>query len=152
MKKVILLSFFILLAFSFSAFAQKDKKPILSIDKILELDAKHNLDVAWQYFKLRKAYKASLLRAEEIMAAHPTFSKKDEVLYLSGMSSYYLSIGKGKQKLNLSMLSKNDKIRFAPKRLREDAVALLSKFIEEHPKSKYIKKAQKALKKLKPKE
>ncbi len=63
---------------------------------MLEADALHNLDVAWQYFKLKKAYVAVLLRAEETMAAHPTFTKMDEILYLSGMSSYYLATGKGK--------------------------------------------------------
>jgi len=151
MKKVFLIFCLVFLVFSFSAFAQK-KKENLQIEKILEIDAKHNLDVAWHYFKIRKAYKAVLLRAEETIAAHPTFSKMDEILYLTGMSSYYLSIGKGKQKLNYATLSKDEKKRFASKRLHEDAVAVLSMLVEKYPNSKYKKKAKKTLKKITPKE
>lgn len=150
-KKLFYLSGLVFVAFVFSVSAQ-DKRRTSPIDKILELDAKHNLDVAWQYFKLRKAYKAALSRAEETIAAHPDFSKMDEILYISGMSSYYLSIGKGKQKLNYALLSGDEKKRFAPKRLREDATALLSKLVDEYPKSKYKKKAKKILKKLNPNE
>ena len=83
------------------------------------------------------------------MAAHPSFSKMDEVLYLFGTSSYYLSIGKGKQKINLAVLTDEQKERYAPKRLREDALAILSKLTEDFPDSKYTKKAAKTLKKLK---
>jgi len=151
MKKVFFIFSLIFLTLTFSAFAQGQKKA-LPFDKILEIDAKHNLNVAWQYFKLRKAYKATLLRVEETMVAHPKFSKMDEILYLSGMSSYYLSIGKGNQKINYAALSKEDKERFAPKRLREDALAILSKFVEDYPKSKYKKKATKVLKKLQKKD
>lgn len=149
MKKTFLLLAIISL-FTIGALGQKADEQ-LRIDKILEADAKHNLNVAWQYFKLRKAYKAVLMRTEETLAAHPTFSKIDEVLYLTGMSSYYLSIGKGKQKLNYSALTKFEKERFAPEKLKEDAVAFLGTLVEEHPKSKYRKKAEKILNKIKPK-
>ncbi len=152
MKKALLVFSFIFLIFSVSAFAQKDKDKQIPIDILLEQDAKHNLKVAWQYFRLKKAYKASLMRTEETIAAHPTFSKMDEVLYLAGMSSYYLSEGKGKQKINLAMLNKDDQKRYAPKRLREDAIALLNQLITDHPDSKYAKKAKKTLKKIDPKE
>jgi outer membrane protein assembly factor BamD (BamD/ComL family) len=152
MKKAFLISTFILLIFSVSAFGQEDDKNQVPIDSLLEQDAKHNLNVAWQYFKLKKAYKAVLMRTEETIAAHPTFSKMDEVLYLSGMSSYYLAEGKGKQKINPAVLSKEDKERYNPKRLREDALALLSQLVESHPDSKYAKKAEKTIKSLKPKE
>ncbi len=150
MKKVILLISFVLLTFPIASFAQKEKKEI-SLDKILETDATHNLNVAWQYFKLRKAYKAVLMRTDETLAAHPTFSKIDEVFYLHGMSSYYLSIGKGKQKINLAVLDKEGKKRFAKERLREDALVYLSMLVDKHPKSKYKKRAEKILKKIKPK-
>jgi len=152
MKKAILFFSFIFLIFSVTAFAQNKDEKQLPIDTLLEEDAKHNLTVAWQYFKLKKAYKAVLGRMEETIAAHPTFSKMDEVLYLSGMSSYYLVRGKGKQKLNYARLNKEDKERYAPKKLRENAEAYLGELVENHPDSKYIKKAKKTLKKLKLKE
>ena len=66
-------------------------------DADMEKDSLHNLEVARQYFKLRKAYKASLARCEEIIAGNPTFSKIDEVLLIAGVSSLRLSENKGKQ-------------------------------------------------------
>jgi len=89
---------FALLMLSSWAAAQKNVTPAIDRDPILEQDAKHNLDVAWQAFgPARKAYKQVLLRFEETFAAYPDFSKMDEFLYLAGMSSYYLSENKGKQ-------------------------------------------------------
>ncbi|NNF00171.1 MAG: hypothetical protein HKN25_14220, partial [Pyrinomonadaceae bacterium] len=119
MKKVFLTIGLVVVLFSVAAFAQKPKsgKETLSIDKVLEADAAHNLNVAWQYFKLRKAYKAVLMRTDETLAAHPTFSKIDEIFYLHGMSSYYLANGKGKQKLDLEKLSKEDRERFSKENL-----------------------------------
>ncbi len=150
MKKALLL-FTLLFVFTVSGWAQEDPdKKAVSIDQILETDANHNLNVAWQYFKLRKAYKAVLMRTDETIAAHPTYSKIDEIFYLHGMSSYYLSTGKGKQKLNLKVLSKEEQERFADKRLQEDALVYLSMLVEEHPKSKYVKKAKKILDKIQP--
>ena len=149
MKKAFL--FFSLLAsvfaFSTSAVAQRNIEPKVERDPILEADAKHNLEVAWQYFKLKKAYKAVLMRTEETIAAHPLFSKMDEILYLSGMSSYYLSNNKGKQKIDFK--SEEEKTRFAPEKLREDAAAYLSQLVEQHPQSKYKDDAEKILKQLK---
>ncbi len=136
-----------LFIFSNSVFAQRNIEPQVERDPVLEADAKHNLDVAWQYFRLKKAYKAVLLRTEETIAAHPLYSKMDEILYLSGMSSFYLSENKGKQKLDLT--SEEDKERFAPEKLREDAVAYLSQLVQEYPQSKYKNDAEKALKQLK---
>ncbi len=136
-----------LFVFSNSVFAQRNIEPQVERDPVLEADAKHNLDVAWQYFRLKKAYKAVLLRTEETIAAHPLYSKMDEILYLSGMSSFYLSENKGKQKLDSA--SEEDKERFAPEKLREDAVAYLSQLVQEYPQSKYKNDAEKALKQLK---
>ena len=155
MKKPIIVLSFVFLIFTGLASAQKkqDDKKAIPINQLLEVDAKRHLNIAWQYFKLRKAYKAVLMRTEETLAAHPTFSKIDELLYLSGMSSYYLSIGKGKQKLNFENLTKYEKERFvSPEKLKEDAIAFLGTLVEEHPKSKYRKKAEKTLKLLQPKE
>ncbi len=126
-----------------SASAQRNIDPAIDRDPILEQDATHNLDVAWQSFRLKKAYKGVLMRFEETFAAYPTFSKMDEFLYLAGMSSYYLSENKGKQKVNLK--SDKEKEKFAPTKLREDAVAYLSILIEKHPQSQYRDEAEKTL-------
>jgi hypothetical protein len=41
----------------------------------MEKESLHNLETARLYFKLRKAYVASLQRCEEILAGNPAFSK-----------------------------------------------------------------------------
>lgn len=143
----IIFTVFGLFVFSNSVLAQRNIEPKVERDPILEADAKHNLEVAWQYFKLKKAYKAVLARCEETIAAHPLYSKMDEVLYLSGMSSFYLSNNKGKQKIDFKI--EEEKERFAPEKLREDAVAYLSQLVEQHPQSKYKDDAEKTLKELK---
>lgn len=130
-----------------AGYGQRNIDPQIDRDPILEADAKHNLEVAWQYFKLKKAYKAVLDRCEETIAAHPEFSKMDEVLYLSGMSSYYLSENKGSQKVNLK--TEKDRERFAPEKLREDAEAYLGMLVEKYPDSKYRNTAEETLKILK---
>lgn len=140
----LIISFFVLAE---NSFAQETKEKLVLNDPVLEADSKHNLEVAWQYFKLKKAYKAVIDRCEEAIAAHPTFSKMDEFLYLSGMSSYYLSLNKGKQKVNLN--EDKDKERFDPATLKENAEAYLAQLVEQHPKSKYKDDAEKTLKKLK---
>ncbi len=144
MKKAIFIFSFILLTFASSAYAQKQIEPQVQRDPILEADAKHNLDVANQYFKLKKAYKAVLMRFEETFAAYPEFSRMDEFLYLAGMSSYYLSENKGKQKI----VSEEDKEKFAPEKLREDAKAYLSAIVEKYSQSQYKDEAEKTLKEL----
>ncbi len=146
MKKALLIfSFFVtIFAFSANANAQRNIEPKIDRDPILEADAKHNLGVAQQYFKLKKAYKAVLMRFEETFAAYPDFSKMDEFLYYAGMSSFYLSDNKGKQKL----ISETDKKKFAPEKLREDATAYLSLIVEKYPQSQFKDDAQKILKDL----
>ncbi len=117
-------------------------------DSIFEEDAQHNLNVALQYFKLKKAYKGVLDRFEESFAAYPQFSKMDEFLYIAGMSSYYLSENKGKQKIDLTKLSEEDQKKFAPERLKENAVAYFGMIVEQYPESKFKKDAEKMLKKI----
>jgi outer membrane protein assembly factor BamD (BamD/ComL family) len=97
---------------------------------------------------LKKAYKGVLMRFEETYAAYPNFSKMDEFLYMAGMSSYYLSENKGKQKIDLK--SKKEKEKYAPAKLKEDAVAYLSMLVEKYPESKYRPDAEKTLSVLKP--
>ena len=106
-------------------------------DADLEKDSMHNLEVARQYFKLKKAYVASLKRTEEIIAGNPAFSKIDEVLYIAGMSSLYLSQNRGKQ----AAKEPSDK-------LREDARGYLSQLVNDYPDSSFRKQAQNALKDL----
>ena len=148
MRKVIFTVLFAILAglvFNVSTSAQRNVTP--AVDPILEADAKHNLDVARQAFTLKKAYKGVLMRFEETFAAYPEFSNIEEFLYLAGMSSYYLSQNKGKQKVNLKSAKEKDK--FAPAKLREDAVAYLSLMLEKNPQSRYKDEAEKVLAELK---
>lgn len=119
--------------------AKKEKNE--SPETLIEKDSLHNLQVARQYFKLRKAYVATLNRCEEIMAANPGFAKTDEVLYLAGMSSYYLSIGLGKQKSKQPV----DK-------LKQTARDYLSQLVSLHPESEFRKSAEERLKELESKE
>lgn len=148
MTKVLVASvFFVLLAVA-PTFAQRSPAPAITRDPILEADAKHNLDVAKQAFApLKRAYKQVLLRFEETYAAYPEFSQIDEFLYLAGMSSYYLAEGKGKQKIDPKF--EKDKEKFAPEKLKADAVAYLSTVVEKHPESKFVADAQKTLAKIK---
>jgi outer membrane protein assembly factor BamD (BamD/ComL family) len=134
--------------FSGLAIAQRNVTPAIDRDPLMEADAKHNLDVAWQSYKLKKAYKGVIMRFEETYAAYPEFSKIDEFLYLAGMSSYYLSENKGKQKVDLKLEKEKDK--FAPAKLREDAVAYLSIIVDKYPESRYRGEAEKTLILLRP--
>ena len=146
MKKAFLFLSFIACLFVFSpnAFGQKQIEQKEVRDPILEADAMHNLEVARQAFRLRKAYKGVLMRCDEIIAANPAFSKMDEVLYLSGMSSYYLSLNNGKQKVNPNFQQEKDK--YAPEKMREDAAAYLKQLTETFPQSEFRAEAEKTLK------
>ncbi len=148
MKKAFLIFSFIFLTFVSSSYAQKQIEPQVQRDPLLEADAKHNLDVARQYYNLKKAYKAVLMRFDETFAAYPDFSKMDEFLYYAGMSSYYLSENKGKQKINLAKLPEDERKKFAPEKLREDAKAYFSAIVEKYPQSPYKDEAEKTLKEL----
>jgi hypothetical protein len=146
MKRILLLSSILALAAlggSTAALAQSTVKtgPDQSTvrDPEIEKDSLHNLDVARQYFKLRKAYVATLERCEEIIAGDPNFSKIDEVFYLAGASSLKLANGQGKQASKLS-----------PEKLREDARTYLSKLINDYPQSSFRKSAEEDLKALPP--
>ena len=106
-------------------------------DPEIEKDSLHNLDVARQYFKLKKAYLASLQRLEEIIAGNPTFSKIDEVLYLAGESSVRLAARHGKQSTKTS-----------PEQLKVDARNYFSKVVTDFPNSAFRKASEDALKEL----
>jgi outer membrane protein assembly factor BamD (BamD/ComL family) len=132
----------IVLIFPAVAFPQGAAKngPDASVvrDPELEKDSLHNLDVARQYFKLKKAYIAALKRCEEVIAGNPSFSKMDEVLFIAGESSLRLAASKGKQ---------TEKER-KPEQLREDARTYLSQLINDHPQSPFRQQAEDDLKSL----
>jgi outer membrane protein assembly factor BamD (BamD/ComL family) len=133
MKKAIILFLSLLIcfgAFSTATFGQKQIQPQIQRDPLLEADAKHNLEVAQNYYRTKKAYRAVLLRFEETFAAYPDFSKMDEFLYIAGMSSFYLSNNKGKQKLD-AKATEDEKKKYAPEKLKEDAVAYLSMVVDK---------------------
>ena len=142
-KPLVLTAFGVLLFFAAAASAQRNVTPAIERDPVLEQDAKHNLEVARNAFDLKKAYKGVLLRFEETYAAYPDFSKIDEFLYLAGMSSYYLSKNKGKQPVDLK--SEKQKEKYAPAKLKEDAIAYLSTIVEKYPESQYRLDAEKTL-------
>src|SRR6266850_1997549 len=142
MKKfhlVILLALAILVVGPAAVRAQGAAKqgPEIVRDPDMEKDSLHNLEVARQYFKLRKAYKASLNRCEEILAGNPTFSKIDEVLLIAGQSSLRLSENKGKQS-----------VKTATDKLREDARDYLSILVNSYPDSRFKDEAIEELKSL----
>jgi outer membrane protein assembly factor BamD (BamD/ComL family) len=113
-------------------------------DADLEKDSLHNLEVAKQYFNLKKAYFASLKRCEEIVAGNPNFAKIDEALYIAGMSNLYLSKNQGKQKAS----SIPEKSRLTPEKYRVEARLYLSQLVTEHPDSSFSKQAADALREL----
>ena len=133
--------------FNSAATAQRNVTPAIDRDPIMEQDAKHNLDVAWQAFQLKKAYKGVIMRFDETYAAYPDFSQIDEFLYIAGMSSLYLSEGKGKQKIDPTTEKEPEK--YAPEKLRKDAVRYLVELVLKHPDSKFRPDAEKALETLK---
>ena len=111
-----------------------------------EQAAKHELEVARHYFKNKKAYYAAFKRCEELAAGYPEFYKLDEVLYIAGMSSLYLSEGKGKQKPPASTPEKAE--NFSPENLRTTAREYLTRVVDDFPKSDFRKDAQEALARL----
>jgi outer membrane protein assembly factor BamD (BamD/ComL family) len=115
-------------------------------DPDLERDSYHNLEVARNYFKLKKAYVASLKRCEEIIAGNPNFAKIEEVLLMAGQSSLWLSQNKGKQKPEQYVsFEGGEKRTLTPEQFREMGVDYLKKLINDHPDSPYARQAQEEL-------
>jgi hypothetical protein len=108
--------------------------------------AKHELEVARHYFKNKKAYLAAYKRADELIAGYPEFPQIDEALYIAGMSSFYLSEGKGKQALPKA----GEDSDLTPDRLREAARMYLERIVSDFPKSDFRKQADDALSQLGP--
>jgi len=115
-------------------------------DPDLERDSLHNLEVARNYFKLKKAYVAALKRCEEIIAGNPNFARIEEVLLIAGQSSLWLSQNKGKQRSDLYVsFDGGEKKTLTSEQFREMGVDYLKKLITDYPNSPYAKQAQEEL-------
>src|SRR5688500_328880 len=123
-------------------------------DPDLERDSHHNLEVAKNYFKLKKAYVAALKRCEEIIAGNPNFAKIEEVLLMAGQSSIWLSQSKGKQKPEQYVsFEGGEKRTLTSEQFLDMGRAYLNKLITEYPNGSYAKQAQEELQALeKPKQ
>ena len=118
-------------------------------DPDLERDSLHNLEVAKNYFRLKKAYVAALKRCEEIIAGNPNFSKIEEVLLMAGQSSVWLSEGKGKQNANLYVtFDGGEKKTLTAEQFREMGREYLTKLVKEYPNGEFSKQAQDELSRL----
>jgi outer membrane protein assembly factor BamD (BamD/ComL family) len=115
-------------------------------DPDLERDSLHNLEVARNYFKLKKAYVASLKRCEEIIAGNPNFAKIEEVLLMAGQSSLWLAEKKGKQSPDLYVIFEDGKKRtLTPEQFREMGRDYLNKLVKDHPDSPFANEAREEL-------
>jgi outer membrane protein assembly factor BamD (BamD/ComL family) len=93
-------------------------------DEAMELQAKHNLEVARWYITKRKAYEGARDRLQEIMDGYTEFSRMDEVVYWMGEA--HLKMGK------------NDK-----------AAEYYIKLLKVYPASEFVKKTRARLEELK---
>ena len=153
MKTKLLLLVFAILIIAPASFAQGAVKsgpdPSTLRDPDLERDSYHNLEVARNYFKLKKAYVAALKRCEEIIAGNPNFAKIEEVLLMAGQSSLWLSQNKGKQNPNLYVsFEGGEKRTLTSEQFREMGVDYLKKLINDHPDGEYARQAQEELRTL----
>jgi len=118
-------------------------------DPDLERDSYHNLEVARNYFKLKKAYVAALKRCEEIIAGNPNFAKIEEVLLMAGQSSLWLSQNKGKQKPEQYVsFEGSEKRTLTSAQFREMGIDYLKKLINDYPNSPLARQAQEELRSL----
>jgi hypothetical protein len=115
-------------------------------DPDLEKDSLHNLEVAKNYFKLKKAYVAALKRCEEIIAGNPNFARIEEVLLMAGQSSLWLSENKGKQRPEQYVtFDGGEKRTLTADQFREMGRDYLSKLIKDYPDGSYTKQAREEL-------
>jgi outer membrane protein assembly factor BamD (BamD/ComL family) len=106
-------------------------------DPDLEKDSIHNLEVARNYFKLKKAYVAALKRCEEIIAGNPNFARIEEALFMAGESSLFLAENKGKQ--NPSLYAKPT---VSADEFRKMGREYLTRLVTEYPDSSFRKQAE----------
>src|SRR5437773_277187 len=120
--------------------AKNGPDPSTIRDPDLEKDSLHNLEVARNYFKLKKAYVAALKRSEEIIAGNPNFSRIEEVLFIAGESSLSLADKKGKQSPSLYVsFDGNTKRTLTPEQFRELGRDYLSRLVNDYPESSFRK-------------
>ena len=147
--KFLLSILFVFVIFVVPAYGQGVKNgpdPSTLRDPDLERDSLHNLEVAKNYFRLKKAYVASLKRCEEIIAGNPNFAKIDEVLLMAGQSSLWLSQNKGKQRPEQYVsFDGGEKRTLTAEQFREMGSDYLKKLINDYPNSPYAKQAQEEL-------
>lgn len=118
-------------------------------DPELEKDSLHNLEVARNYFKLKKAYVAALKRCEEIIAGNPNFARIEEVLLIAGESSLSLAAGKGKQAPSLYVThDASGKRSLTPEEFREMGREYLTRLINDYPQGRFRQQAEASLKTL----
>jgi TolA-binding protein len=94
-------------------------------DSVMEIESKHNLDVARWSITKRKAYKGGIDRLQDIIDSYPAFSRMDEVLYWMGEANLKLSN-------------------------QEKAAEYYNKLLKDYPESEFVKKTKEQLEKLKP--
>jgi outer membrane protein assembly factor BamD (BamD/ComL family) len=112
-------------------------------DPDLEKDSLHNLEVARNYFKLKKAYVAALRRCEEIIAGNPNFARIDEALFMAGESSLFLAENKGKQSPALyANFEGNAKRTLTADEFRELGREYLTRLVTDYPQSSFRKQAE----------
>ena len=150
LKSLLLFPILLVLFVAPSTFAQGGVKtgpdPSTLRDPDLERDSHHNLEVARNYFKLKKAYVAALKRCEEIIAGNPNFAKIDEVLLMAGQSSLWLSQNKGKQRPDQYVsFDGSEKKTLTQEQFREMGVDYLNKLIKDYPESPFAKQAREEL-------
>jgi outer membrane protein assembly factor BamD (BamD/ComL family) len=147
---LILLAFLIIAPATYAQGGVKSgPDPATLRDPDLERDSYHNLEVARNYFKLKKAYVAALKRCEEIIAGNPNFAKIEEVLLMAGQSSLWLSQNKGKQRPELYVsFEGSEKHTLTSAQFREMGVDYLKKLINDYPNSPFAKQAQEELRSL----
>jgi len=120
-------------------------------DPDLERDSHHNLEVAKNYFKLKKAYVAALKRCEEIIAGNPNFARIDEVLLMAGQSSLWLSQNKGKQRPEQYVsFDGGEKRTLTAEQFREMGRDYLNKLINDYPESPFARQAREELRLFEP--
>ena len=150
-KFLLLFVFVFLFAVAPAAFAQspRPQDPATMRDPDLERDSLHNLEVARNYFKLKKAYVAALKRCEEIIAGNPNIARIEEVLLMAGQSSLWLSQNKGKQRPEQYVsFEGTEKHTLTSAQFREMGIDYLKKLINDYPNSPFAKQAQEELRSL----
>jgi hypothetical protein len=117
--------------------AKTGPDPATIRDPDLEKDSLHNLEVARNYFKLKKAYVAALKRCEEIIAGNPNFARIEEALFMAGESSLFLAEKKGKQSPTLYA-----KPPLSADEFRKMGREYLTRLITDYPESSFRKQAE----------